>query len=269
MKGQIYKELVLVAVSGVLLTGCAISPPPSGVPITSASQPPVGTPMASASPPPISTPIASGSNPGSDWQEEFDISGCTMASTGNNRYFILEPGFQLVLEGGSEVLVITVLDETVEVDGIQTRVVEERESKNGEIIEVSRNLFAICEQTRDVYYFGEEVDMYQAGQLASHSGAWRSGEANAKFGLIMPGNPAVGMKYYQEIAPGVAMDRAEIASLGETFSTPAGEFSNSLKTKEGTALNPLEVEYKTYAPGIGLIQDEKLLLTEHGFVNSE
>lgn len=106
-------------------------------------------------------------------------------------------------------------------------------------------------------------------RVSSHSGAWRSGEGDAKFGLIMPGNPTVGMKYFQEVAPGVAMDRAEIVSLDETFSTPAGEFPKSLKTKEGTALNLLEVEYKTYAPGIGLIQDEKLLLTEQGFVDSE
>jgi hypothetical protein len=269
MKRQVYEMLISIVVSGVLLTGCATSPPPIGIPIASASQPPISTPISSAASQPISTPVASAFDPGSDWQEEFDISACTMASTGSNQYFILEPGFQLVLEGGTEVLIITVLDETVEVDGIETRVVEERESKNGEINEVSRNFFAICEQTKDVYYFGEEVDIYQGGQLVSHSGAWRSGEGNAKFGLIMPGNPAVGMKYYQEVAPGVAMDRAEIVSLDETFSTPAGEFSNSLKTKEGTALNLLEVEYKTYAPGIGLIQDEKLLLTQHGFVNSE
>jgi hypothetical protein len=192
-----------------------------------------------------------------------------MTTTGSNPYFILEPGFQLVLEGGTAELVITVLDETVEVDGIQTRVVEERESKDGELVEVSRNFFAICAQTKDVYYFGEEVDMYQGGEVSSHSGAWRSGEENAKYGLIMPGAPRVGMKYYQELAPEVAMDRAEIISLDETFDTPAGEFTNSLKTKEGSALKPLEMEFKTYAPGIGLIQDEKLLLTKHGFVEGK
>jgi hypothetical protein len=96
----------------------------------------------------------------STWQEEFGISECTLVPTGRNRHFILEPGFQLVLEGGREVLTITVLDETVDVDGIQTRVVEEREWRNGELIEVSRNFFAMCEGTEDVFYFAEEVDMY-------------------------------------------------------------------------------------------------------------
>ena len=85
----------------------------------------------------------------------------------------------------------------------------------------------------------------------------------------MPGKPVVGMKYFQEIAPRVAMDRAEVISTDETFSSPAGEFADVLVTKEGTALNLLEKEFKTYAPGIGLIQDQKLLLTEFGFVESE
>lgn len=203
----------------------------------------------------------------SGWQAEFDFSHCDMTPTGRNPYFILEPGYKLVLEGGNEVLEITVLNETIEIGGILTRVVEEREWKDDDLIEVSRNFFALCEQTNDVFYFGEDVDMYVGGEISSHSGAWRAGDNNARPGLMIPGDPRVGMKYYQEIAPEVAMDRAEVISIDEVVNTPAGEFSGCLKTKEGTALNPLEVGYKTYAPGIGMIQDERLLLTQYGFVD--
>jgi hypothetical protein len=213
--------------------------------------------------------ITVSSNPRPEWQEEFDFASCTLSTVGRNAYFILEPGFQLVLEGGVEKLAITVLDETIEVDGTLTRVVEEREWRNDEIIEISYNFFAFCEQTKDVFYYGEDVDMFSGGVLASHKGAWRAGVDDARAGLIMPGEPLVGMKYYQEIAPGVAMDRAEVISIDETFSTPAGEFTDVLVTKEGTALNLLEKEFKTYAPGIGLIQDQNLLLTEFGFVELE
>lgn len=209
----------------------------------------------------------------SSWQEEFGISECSLVPTGRNQYFILEPGFQLVLEGNTGLLgknysklVITVLDETRQVDGVMTRVVEEKEWKNDQLIEVSRNFFAICETTKDVFYFGEEVDMYKGGNVANHKGAWLAGENGAKAGLIMPGEPREGMKYYQEIAKGVAMDRAEIVDLDLRLETPAGTFTKCLKTKEGTALNYFEKEYKTYAPGIGLIQDANLLLTSHGFV---
>ena len=78
------------------------------------------------------------------WQEEFGLSECNLVSTGRNEYFILEPEFQLVLEGTTlvgrhEKLAITVLEETREVDGVETRVVEEREWRDGELIEVSRN----------------------------------------------------------------------------------------------------------------------------------
>jgi len=168
--------------------------------------------------------------------------------------------------GKDEKLAITVLDETKEVDGVVTRVVEEREWKNGELIEVSRNFFAICERTKDIFYFGEDVDMYKGGKVVSQSGAWLAGKDGARAGLIMSGKPRVGMKYYQEIAPAVAMDRAEIVSLDDILKTPAGSFSKCLKTKEGTALNPLEMEFKIYAPGIGLIQDANLLLTKYGLV---
>ena len=215
-------------------------------------------------------PAASTPDP-SLWQEEFGLADCTLVTAGRARFFILEPGFRLLLagktvQGSEEELAVTVLDETRVVDGMETRVVEEREWRDGQLIEVSRNFFAMCEETGDVFYFGEEVDMVQDGQVVSHTGAWRAGEDGARAGLIMPGEPAVGMRYCQEIAPGVAMDRAEVVSLDDTLETPAGEFSDCLKTKEGTALNPLEQEYKVYAPDIGLIQDERLLLTEYGFV---
>jgi hypothetical protein len=74
------------------------------------------------------------------------------------------------------------------------------------------------------------------------------------------------MKHYQEIAPGKAMDRAEVVSIDETLETPAGVFQNCLKTKESTPLEPGVRDYKTYAPGIGMIQDESLRLIKHGFV---
>jgi hypothetical protein len=200
------------------------------------------------------------------WQDDFGLSERTLLPTGRNRYFILEPGFQLVLESRFTSLVITILDETREVSGVTTRVVEERESIRGNLYEVSRNFFAIDPETDDVFYFGEEVDFYQDGKVVDHYGAWLAGRDGARAGLMMPGNPGVGRKYYQEIAPGVAMDRAEIISSDDTLETPAGSFSECLTTKEGTALNFREVEFKTYAPGIGLIQDETLLLTRHGFL---
>lgn len=217
---------------------------------------------------PMATPVAyaKGNEKGREWQKDFAISACNMVTTGRNPYFVLEPGFQAVLEGGGTRLQVTVLDQTKLIDGVSTRVVEEKEWKDGELYEVALNYFAMCSSTKDVFYFGEDVDFYQKGKVVKHDGTWHAGEKGNKPGLIMSGAPKTKMKYYQEVAPGVAMDRAEIVSVSDTCKTPAGTFSNCLKVKEGSAIEPLVTEYKYYAPGIGLIGDEELRLVKYGFV---
>ena len=202
------------------------------------------------------------------FEDQFNVKPGDFATTGRNDFFILETGYQLVFEGKDNGkparLVITVLDETKKVDGVDTRVVEERETLDGRPIEVSRNFFAIDKNKNDVYYFGEEVDEYKNGKIAGHGGAWQSGRDGARYGLMMPADPKVGAKYYQEIAPKVAMDRAENVSLTEKVSTPAGEFENCLKTLETTPLEPDEKAFKLYAKGVGLLVDGNLKLVKHG-----
>jgi hypothetical protein len=208
-----------------------------------------------------------GPAPSGDWQKEFNLPSRTLVTKGRNEYFVLEPGFRLELQGGGEKLHITVLDETKKIDGVETRVVEEREWKSGELYEVSRNYFAIDAETKDVFYFGEEVSFYEKGKVTKNDGSWLAGEKGNKPGLAMPGTPKLKMRYYQELAPGVAMDRAEIVSLTETCKTPAGTFQRCLKVRETSALNR-ESEYKYYAPGIGLVRDEDMRLVKYGFVSN-
>jgi hypothetical protein len=78
---------------------------------------------------------------------------CDFTSNGANTYFILEPGYKLTLENPKDQqeteelqLVITVLNETKIVDGTETRVVEERETEDGELVEVSRNYLQYASQ---------------------------------------------------------------------------------------------------------------------------
>jgi hypothetical protein len=196
------------------------------------------------------------------WTDSFSQENCTFSTTGRNRFFILEPGYQLVLESSEEKVVITVLNETKTIGSIETRIVEEREEENGQLKEVSRNFFAICKEHGDVFYFGEEVDDYKDGRIVSHSGAWRADEKDSKAGIIMPGTVLLGARHYQEIAPN-AMDRAEIISDNVTMETPAGTFKHCIKVEETSGLDPNDKCYKTYAPGVGLIQEEDLLLTKY------
>ena len=202
--------------------------------------------------------------PDAAWTQDFPVEPGELVSTGRKPFFVLEPGYTLVLEDDEDRLVVTVLDETRQVAGIETRVVEERESEDGQLVEVSRNFFAISKRTNSVYYFGEEVDIYRDGKVVYHEGAWLAGEKGAHFGLLMPGQPLLGAKYYQEQAQGVAMDRAEVVGLKEKIQTPAGEFSDCLKTLETNALNSFSLGFKTYAPGIGRVQEESLRLVKYG-----
>ena len=91
--------------------------------------------------------------------------------------------------------------------------------------EVSRNYFASCWPSRDVYYFGEDVDIYKNGKVVSHESAWLAGQHGALPGIAMPEDGFIpGSRYYQEIAPGVALDRAEHKRVGFSTQVPAGTF---------------------------------------------
>lgn len=213
--------------------------------------------------------------------DSFMLEECDgFSSTGSNPFFILEPKYQLVLEGeedGNTVNVtITVLEETktfnnLDIGGgvvtnVVTRVVEEVEKVNGVLLEISRNYFALCNRTNSVVYFGEDVDIYDetGTTVVSNEGAWLAGENEARPGLIMLGTVALGARYFQEIAPEVALDRAEITSLDETVETLAGTFENCLETFETTPLDKKSKGFKLYCPGIGLVQDADLTLISFG-----
>jgi len=205
------------------------------------------------------------------YTDSFRLQDCDFASTGSNPYFILEPYYFQRLEGDEDKtfveLEVTVLPETETItmpglDPFEARVVEEREWADGELAEVSRNFFAICGGTNSVYYFGEDVDLYENGEVVGHEGGWKAGEDGALPGLFMPGTFLLGSRYYQEIAPDVALDRAENMAMGLTVDTPAGTFSDAVMIFETTPLEPNAKGIKLYAPGVGLIVDETLRLVD-------
>jgi hypothetical protein len=197
------------------------------------------------------------------WRRSFPTEGLDLRTVGENPYFILKPGYQLTLRDHAKTpttLVVTVLNDTKTVGAIETRVVEERETKGSELVEISRNYFVIDDKSKDVFYLGEDVDIYKHGKVTSHEGSWHHGTDGAKLGLFVPGAPQVGMRFYQEQAPRVAMDRVEIVSLTELLTTPAGTFKGCLRIKESSPLEPLMRDYKTFAPGVGLIKDGDAVL---------
>lgn len=220
-----------------------------------------------------------------EFTSEFHLEDCTWGiHSAKNSLFPLSPGWQLILQGEEEgdegveevEAQITVLRERQRVGfnasngkrvNVVTRVVEERESVDGELVEVSRNFFAICKETGDLFYFGETVDNYEDGEIVNHDGGWRAGAGGAKPGLIMPGRFLLGARYFQEQAPGVALDRGENVAMELTVETEAGVFHQCVMVIDTNALNPEgEGDEKVYCPGIGNVKDEDLELVEYGFV---
>jgi hypothetical protein len=198
----------------------------------------------------------------SGWRDKFAINRSNLLPTGTNPYITMQPGRVLKLKHGNDTLTVTILAETQQVDGITTGILEERETKNGALVEVSRNFMATDRDTGDVYYFGEDVDNYKNGKVVDHESAWRAGVAGARLGLMIPAKPVVGQKFYQEIAPRVAMDRVEVVSINETVKTPAGIFEHCVHLRETTPLER-DVSHKYYAPRVGIIKDDEFELAEH------
>ena len=204
---------------------------------------------------------SSAGRPVGRWRDRFDVNKADLLPTGTNTYITMQPGRVLQLKHGNDTLTVTILPDTQEVDGVTAGVLEERETKGGKLIEVSRNFLATDKNTTDVYYFGEDVDNYKDGKVISHESAWRAGVRGARFGLMIPAKPAVGQAFYQEIAPKVAMDRVEVVSTSVTVKTAAGTFERCVHLRETTPLES-DVSHKYYATGIGLIKDDEFELAE-------
>jgi hypothetical protein len=207
--------------------------------------------------------------------DRFPIAACNFDSQGNNPFFRLVVNRQLYLSNvrcvGAgdcdelEELWITVLPETRDIkfshEGrqitVRTRVVEEYETADGELEEVSRNFFAQCKPMNDVYYLGEDVFDGDGHKLPD---AWLSGKSGARPGIIMPDQAfLLGSRYYQEIAPN-AQDRGEHTSMGFEVEVPAGVFQNCVEITETSPLEPGHESLKTYCPNIGLVRDGDLEL---------
>jgi hypothetical protein len=152
-------------------------------------------------------------------------------------------------------VVMTVQPETKVVAGVEVLVVKDEAYEDDELVESTLDYFA---QHTDgsVYYFGEDVDNYEDGELVDHDGSWLAGEGENQPGIIMPPVPAVGDVFQQEKAPGIAEDEMTVLSLSESVDVPGGSFTNCLKTEDVNPLDEGEVEFKYYCAGVGFVLEE-------------
>ena len=155
-------------------------------------------------------------------------------------------------EGGEQRVEVTVLDETREVMGIETRVVHDLVTEDGMPVEDTYDWYA-QDADGNVWYFGEDTKEFENGKVSTTAGSWEAGVDGAQPGILIQAEPAVGDTYRQEYYAGEAEDAAEVLSLDEWVEVPSGSYDGVLMTKDYTPLQPEILEHKFYARGVGLV----------------
>jgi hypothetical protein len=195
----------------------------------------------------------------SSYKPDVSISKFTSSTTITNPYYPITAGKKYIYEGttpdGLERIEEQRLTTTKIILGITCIVVEFKAFLNGTLIEKAIDWYA-QDNTGNLWYFGEAVDNYNTnGTLRDHAGSWEAGVDGAQPGTIMPANPQTGMAYREEYYFNHAEDRAEILATGQTVIIPLGTYTNCIKTRNWTELEPSLNENKYFAPGIGLVKE--------------
>jgi hypothetical protein len=168
----------------------------------------------------------------------------------DNPYWPMAPGSRWVYREDGQRVEVTVTDRTKEILGIRATVVHDVVTEDGELVEDTDDWYA-QDKDGNVWYLGEATKEYENGKVKTTEGSWDAGVDGAEAGVLLPGEPEVGMAYRQEYYKGEAEDRGEILSLEEKVEVPFGSFEGVLMTRDTTPLEPDVVEHKFYARGLG------------------
>jgi hypothetical protein len=188
----------------------------------------------------------------------------------DNPYFPLKEGFTYHFRGkaqnDADKLVPSPDNTRVQhvfkqVDGVQALVVYDNVYLGGLKQEATRDYYA-QDVHGNVWYLGEyETDFVRDkhGKVikVTHPDSWEAGVDGARPGFIMPAQPKVGFDYYQEHAPGVALDSAKVTRVDLTLTVRGKVYHHVVLTREFTPLEPNVSDFKWYAPGVGMVLERE------------
>ena len=204
---------------------------------------------------PTSTPSGPGLPQGND---PVDLDPADFTAGSDNPYFPLEPRRQWTYQetdetGASVRVVVTVTTQTRKIaNGVEARVVRDTVTEDGELIEDTLDWYA-QDGEGNVWYLGEETAEFENGELTTREGSFEAGVDGALPGIIMPAEPEVGISYRQEYYEGEAEDNGAVLALGQQADVAQGHFDDVLLTADSITIEPDVLEYKLYAPGVGLV----------------
>ena len=170
----------------------------------------------------------------------------------DNPYFPLFPGTTFTYLNAKRTIrdVFAVTHKTRVINGVRCVQVHDSVYTDGQLTEDTLDFFA-QDREGNVWYFGENTAEFENGLVATIEGSFLSGLNHDKAGIIMKAHPVPGDFYRQEFSLGNAEDYAETLNLNASVVVPYGHFSNCLKSRETTPLEPDALEDKYYALGVG------------------
>jgi hypothetical protein len=196
------------------------------------------------------TGCASGSQSLPQGAEPANLDAADFVERIDNPYWPMAPGSRWVYREDGQRVEVTVTDRTKEILGIRATVVHDVVTEDGELVEDTDDWYA-QDKDGNVWYLGEATKEYENGKVKTTEGSWEAGVDGAEAGILLPGEPELGIAYRQEYYKGEAEDRGEILSLEEKVEVPFGSFEGVLMTRDTTPLEPDVVEHKFYARGLG------------------
>ena len=214
---------------------------------------------ASRSPAAVSTPATTPSGRGlPQGNDPIDLEPSDFTAGSDNRYFPLEPRRQWIFKetdeaGASLKVVVTVTTKTRQIaNGVVARVVRDTVTEDGQLIEDTFDWYA-QDGEGNVWYLGEQTAEFENGELTTREGSFEAGVDGALPGIIMPAEPEVGSSYRQEYYKGEAEDNGAVLALDQQADVAQGHFDDVLLTADTITIEPDVLEYKLYAPGVGLV----------------
>jgi hypothetical protein len=190
-----------------------------------------------------------------------------------NPYYPLQVGNRWVYEDEGETVVVTVLNETKLIEGVECITVNDVVEIDGAVHEDTDDWYGI-RKNGTVDYCGEISKNFEsfAGddpavpELVDVDGSWKHGRDGALAGTQFLASPQVGTVYRQEFAAGDAEDAAEILSTTYRYGqnatldqhVPAAlaqllcSAGDCVVTGEFSPLEPGHFQRKFYARGVGL-----------------
>ncbi len=202
---------------------------------------------------------------GIDRVPDFEAAGFTNPTDIDNTYLPLIPGtthtYEKETEDGVETIVTEVLNTTRVVDGVECVVFRDRVYLEGLLIEDTHDWFA-QDDDGNVWYMGEDVTNYEYDDDdnligTDNEGAWEAGVDDALPGIIMLADPEARVSYYQEYYEDEAEDMGMVVAIGVTVELENGTtYEDCLQILDWNPLEPDGLEYKYYAPDVGLVKEE-------------